>query len=507
MKRVTLVLILITVISKLLGFFRDIVLSYYYGATNITDAFLISKTIPSFMFMFIGTAIITGYIPMYIKLQKKKNTSKSDEFTSLLINLLLIISTVVVAAIYINTPFFVNLFASGFDAHTLKIAIIFTRINIITIYFMSIIYIFKGYLNINENYIIPELVGIPFNFIVVFFIYLSYCYNKIVLLPIGYSIAVFIQMLFMLIPSFKYGYKYKPVFNFKSTDIKEFLYIIVPTLIGVSVNEINVLVDRTLASRITVGGISIMNYANQLNNFVQGIFVMTVTTVIYPIISKMITKDNIKEFKHLLSRSTISIIILVIPATIGFILFSEQIITLFFGRGAFGYKEIRSTSSVLIFYSIGIIGVAIRELYSRFFYALQDTKTPMVNAAIGLTINIILNIILSKYYGLSGLAFATSISALITSLLLVLSLRKKIGSLGTKQIIISFMKILSASLIMGVIAKLSFNYLTTFLSQILSLLIAIGFGAVSYFVIIYFMKIEDVDIIVGAIKKKLRRRV
>jgi len=136
---------------------------------------------------------------------------------------------------------------------------------------------------------------------------------------------------------------------------------------------------------------------------------------------------------------------------------------------------------------------------------MQDTKTPMINAATGMIVNIFLNILLSKYMGLSGLALATSIAATFTTVLLFISLRKKIGPFGMKQISISFLKILFASLVMGGLAKLSFNYLTSSLSQNLSLLIAIGVGAASYFVIIYFMKIEDVDVIVGVIKNRLGR--
>jgi len=138
---------------------------------------------------------------------------------------------------------------------------------------------------------------------------------------------------------------------------------------------------------------------------------------------------------------------------------------------------------------------------------MQDTKTPMINASMGLILNIILNIVLSRILGIGGLALATSIAAMCTSLLLFFSLRKKIGPFGIKQISISFIKILFASLIMGGLAKLSYNYLATSLSQNLSLLLAIGTGAVSYFVIIFFMRIEDVDVIVNAIKMKFGKAV
>jgi putative peptidoglycan lipid II flippase len=152
-----------------------------------------------------------------------------------------------------------------------------------------------------------------------------------------------------------------------------------------------------------------------------------------------------------------------------------------------------------------MVGFGLREVLSRVFYSLQDTRTPMINAAIGMLLNIILNIVLSRFLGIGGLALATSIAAIFTTALLFVSLRKKTGPFGMKQISISFLKILFASLVMGGLAKLSFNHLTASLSQNLSLLLAIVVGSVSYFVIIYFMKIEDVDVIVGAIKKKLGR--
>lgn len=143
-----------------------------------------------------------------------------------------------------------------------------------------------------------------------------------------------------------------------------------------------------------------------------------------------------------------------------------------------------------------------RDILSRAFFSMQDTKTPMVNGAIGVVLNIILNIILSRYLGIGGLALATSIAAIFTTVILFISLRRKIGPFGMKHVSISFLKILVASLVMGLLAKLSFDYLTATLSQNLSLIIAIGVGTISYFVIVYFMKIEDVDVIVNAVKKK-----
>ena len=219
----------------------------------------------------------------------------------------------------------------------------------------------------------------------------------------------------------------------------------------------------------------------------------------------MTASKDFNSLKKIMAQSIIVVAILVIPTTVGSMIFSTSIISMLFARGDFSNEALKMTSNAFFYYSIGMIGFGLRDIISRVFYALQDSRKPAINAGIGMLINIILNIILSKYLGLGGLALATSISAIVTTILLLKSLRKKMGPFGMKQISISLLKILFASLVMGGLAKLSFNYLTASLSQNLSLLLAIGVGAVSYFVIIYFMKIEDVDVIVSAVKKKLGR--
>lgn len=151
-----------------------------------------------------------------------------------------------------------------------------------------------------------------------------------------------------------------------------------------------------------------------------------------------------------------------------------------------------------------MICFGLKKVLSRAFYSLQDAKTPMINSAIAMVMNIVLNIILSKFLGIGGLALSTSISAIICSVLLFISLRKKICSFGMKHITISFIKILCASLGMSVFAKVSYDALLNSIDVNLSLIIVIGTGTLSYFIIIYFMKIEKVDTIVNAIKRKIK---
>ena len=231
----------------------------------------------------------------------------------------------------------------------------------------------------------------------------------------------------------KTGYTHRRFLDFRDRDMKEMIFIALPVIVGTAVNEINVLVNRTLASGIAEGGISALNYANRLNGFVQGLFVVSVTTVLYPMISRMAAEGNMKSLKAYLAEAISMVNLFVIPATAGAMVFAREIVTLLFGRGAFTVEAVNMTASSLFYYSLGMVAFGLRDVLTRAFYALQDTRTPMINATIAVVINIVLNIVMSRFLGIGGLALATSISGIISALLMFVTLRKKIGPFGLKK--------------------------------------------------------------------------
>lgn len=502
MKKTAILLMLITIVSKIVGFGRVITLSYFYGASNISDAYLISLSIPTVIFSFVGTGISTGYVPMYSKIKQDYGEEEGNRFTNNLANILIIICTIIVIFGLIFTKPLIKIFASGFKGEALTLAIQFTKISLLGIYFTGLMNVFSSYLRLKGNYVVPALVGFPMNFITIAAIFLSSKTNILVLV-IGSVIATASQLILLVPFIHKKGYRHKFILDIKDRHIKNMAYIALPVIIGVSVNQINVLVDRTLASQIAVGGISALNYANMLNGFVQGLFVVPIATVIYPVISKMAVEDNMDGLKSSISEAINSISLLVIPATIGAMCFAEPVVKILFGRGAFDSQAISMTSNALFYYSIGMLGFGMRDIISRAFYSLQDTKTPMINAAIAMAMNIVLNIILSKFMGIGGLALATSISAIFCTVLLFISFRNKIGPFGMKNIAISFIKVSCASIVMGVIARLLYDILIKNIGANLALIVAIIIGTVVYFVMIYFMKIDEVDSMIEAVKRKL----
>jgi putative peptidoglycan lipid II flippase len=503
MKKAALLIMVITIISKVLGFGREIVLAYFYGASSVSDVYLIALTIPGVIFAFIGTGIATGYIPMYSKIKAEEGIENANKYTNNLVNIVLILCSSLVILGLIFTEELVKIFALGFEGETLKLAVTFTKITLVAIYFSALIYIFNGYLQLKDNYTIPALIGLPLNLIIIISIFVSTITNTVVL-AIGFVLATVSQLIFLLPFIYRQKFRYRPVFQFKDKHIIKMTYISIPIIIGASIDQVNILVDRTIASQIVDGGISALNYANRLNLFIQGIFVLSIATVLYPNISRMAAEKNLDKLKNTLSVAITGIIILVLPASIGMMLFAEPIVQLLFGRGAFGAQDINMTSNALFFYSIGMIGFGLREILSKAFFAVQDTKTPMINAGIAVLLNIILNVILSKFLGLGGLALATSISAILCSFLLFISLKRKIGLFKIKKMVISLFKVSIASVAMALTSKIIYMSLLDNISGSSALLLSIGVGIFSYLVVLLVLKIEELNSLIKIIRLKLK---
>ena len=167
MKKTALLVMIITILSKILGFGREIILSYVYGASAVTDAYLISQTIPSVIFSFISVGIATGFIPFYSRILNEQGQLKANKYTNNLSSALLLLSSIIVVIVLLFTQPIVKIFASGFSGETLELAVGFTRISVFGVYFTALLNIFAGYLRIHDNYIIPALVGLPMNLLII----------------------------------------------------------------------------------------------------------------------------------------------------------------------------------------------------------------------------------------------------------------------------------------------------------------------------------------------------
>ena len=406
--KATIGLMLATAIAKGLGFGRELVLASSYGVSMYSDAYLTAMNIPVVIFAIIGITLATVLIPLYFEVNNELGEINALKFTNNVFNIVIVLCILLAIIGVVFTEQLVKIFAVGFEGETLNIAIHFTRITIMSIVFTGLSYIMTAYLQIKNNFTIPGLASVPKNIIIIVSIILSVKYNPYIMIW-GTLIGIATEFIFQLPFAIKSGYKYQLYINIKDKYIKKMSWLIGPVLIGVAVNQINTMVDRTLASTLVEGSISALNYANKLNGFVMALFITSVGAVIYPMLSKLSSEDNKEKFISSVVQSINSIILLVIPISIGAIVLATPIVKLLFQRGEFDARATSMTAIALIMYSIGMVAFGLRDIIGKVFYALKDTKTPMINGAIAIIMNIVLNIILVKYLQLAGLALSTSI--------------------------------------------------------------------------------------------------
>ncbi|HSQ87301.1 murein biosynthesis integral membrane protein MurJ [Romboutsia sp.] len=508
--KATLALMIATMLSKVLGFGRELVLASSYGMSSYTDAYLIALNMPNTIFAAVGTAIATTFIPMYYTVSNEQGEEGANKFTNNIFNIVLTICIVVAILGIVFTKPLVKVFAMGFEGETLELAIYFTRIIIVGIIFMGLSNLMTAFLQAKNNFSVPGLIGIPFNVFIIIGIILSVGRSPFIL-AICTFLGLASQFLFQLPFAIKKGYRYKPYIKFKDKDMKNMLWLVGPVFIGVAVNQINTMVDRTLASTLTEGSVTALNYSNRLNLFVISMFIASISTVIYPMLSKLSSDDNKEKFTEAVVTSVNTITLLVIPVSVGAMVLATPIVKFLFERGEFNAHATAMTASALVFYSIGLIGFGIRDILGKVFYSLQDTKTPMINGAIAMGINIVLNIILVRFMGHNGLAFATSISAILTIVLLFRSLKKKVGYFGQDKIIKVIIKSFVSAVIMGVISVLTYNILIGALGsgtlvEMIALFVAIIIGAIAYVILIIMLKVEEITIISDKILKKIKNK-
>ena len=290
------------------------------------------------------------------------------------------------------------------------------------------------------------------------------------------------------------------------------LWLVGPVLIGVAVTQINTIVDRTIASTLVEGSISALSYANKLNQFVMGMFIVSISSVVYPMLSKLSTENNKVEFNKSIVTATSTVILLVIPISVGAIILSKPIVKVLFQRGAFDDRAAYMTSVALVFYSIGMIGFGLRDILGKVFYSLQDTKTPMINGAIAMGLNIILNISFVKFTNmqLAGLALATSISALVTVALLFINLRIKIGPFGGRHVLSVFLKAVISALLMALVTYFAYKNIANIfgvgmVKEIITLGLSILAGALTYGICVIIFKVDEVNLIINTLRKKLKK--
>ncbi len=445
----------LTGVSRVLGFIRDLVIATAFGTGVAAEAFVVSFKIPNLLRDLVGEgATNSAFVPVLTECREKR----SSEFWRLVSTLFYVMSAILIFLSVLGiffAPQVVAAIAPGFlnaaDPGKFPLTVKLTRVIFPYILLIGLSALAMGVLNSLKEFTTSALGPALLNLsMIVSGFFFEKTYGPIALV-VGVLAGGVLQLACQVPPLLKSG------FRFMAPDwghglLKKIGKLLIPRAFGSALYQINVFVDSILASFegiVGVGGQSALYYSNRLFQLPLAIFGLSLAQAILPTFSTQIVRGDIKAFKETLSMAVRSLMLVVLPASVGLIMLANPIVRIIFERGAFDAYSTTITSSALFFYAFGLLSCCIIKILVNAFYSMQDTKTPVKTALFSVCLNIVLSLILMGPLKIGGLTLASSISATVNVALLYYFLRKKIGGFEEPRIIRSFFKIAAASVLMG----------------------------------------------------------
>lgn len=420
-----------TMISRVFGLVRDMVIAYFFGATAGADAFFISFRIPNFFRrLFAEGAFSQAFVPVLSEYRSTRSRAEVKELLdrvsgSLGANLVAITVVGVVGA-----PLVISIFAAGFvfneQSEKLQLATDMLRLTFPYLLLISMTAFAGGILNSYGRFAVPAFTPVLLNLsLILCAIYLRPWMDvPVMALAWGVLIAGVVQLTFQLPFLAREGLLPRPRVDFKHEGVRKILTLMLPALFGVSVGQINLLFDTVLASFLQTGSLSWLYYSDRLLELPLALFGITIATVILPSLSREYAQASGEEFSKTLDWAIRMVCAIGIPASLALVFLSEALITTLFYQGEMTRNDVMMASISLKAYGVGLLGHMLVKVLAPGYFSRQDTKTPVKYGVIALVANMILNLILIWHLKHAGLALATSISAFINAGLLWMGLRK-----------------------------------------------------------------------------------
>jgi putative peptidoglycan lipid II flippase len=506
---------LYTMLSRIFGFLRDMVVAAFFGAGLATDAFFVAFRIPNLLRRLLGEGSLTvSFVPVFTEYLNKKTKAEALELAQIAFTVLSIILVAVSILGVIFSPVIVAVMAPGFARipEQYELTVFLNRLMFPYIFFISLVALCMGILNALRHFAAPALSPVILNIamIVATLTLRDFFSEPIVALAVGVMIGGILQLAMQWPFLVRMGVRLKFVFNLAHPGIRKIGMLMLPAFFGAAIYQINVLIGTILASFLPRGSVSYLYYADRIVELPLGVFAIAVGTATLPSFSDQISRGHFDQFKTTLAFSMRLILFITIPAMIALIALREPIISVLFQRGHFDANSTLMTAQALLFYAVGLWAFSIIRVIVSAFYAMQDTKTPMKAAVAALIVNVAFSLALMYPLKHGGLALATSIASAVNVILLIFILKRKIGGFMDRDFCRAVFKMILASAVMWlaiVLVNWIFPWKTggLFQDRLAFLAMAIVVGAGTFFSMCAALKIPEMTAIIGLLKRKIRR--
>lgn len=496
-------------LSKIIALFRERLIAYNFGASEISDIYYASFRLPDLIFntLVLG-ALTSAFIPVFQKVWHK-NKEEGLVLANSVLNLFLIIIFFLSLLAFIFTPQIMDWLTPGFSAWQMIKVNQLTRIMLLSVLFFVVSNVIGGILNSWKKFFSFSLAASFYNLGIIFGIVFLYPILGLTGLAWGVLLGAIAHLLVQLPEVLKNGFRYQLKLVF-SLELKRILYLMVPRTLGLAAGQANLIFTTMIASSLSAGSIAIFNLANNLQSLPVSLFAVSLAIAVFPTFTQAIQEDNQTLFAQHFSASFRRILFILVPLSVLIVILRAQIVRLILGTGAFNWQDTYYTAQTLGFFALSLFAQGLIPILARSFYAWEDTKTPMVVSLLSIALNIVLSFLFAKNLGVIGLALAFSISSILNMILLYILLHRKSKDLDDQTIFFSTIKISLLSFVAGLVSYFALRFLDNFVNMqtFVGILIQ-GFGAASAGLLIYLIlaivfKLEEVSLVRKLLKKLAR---
>jgi putative peptidoglycan lipid II flippase len=450
-----------TLASRVMGYARDMVMSWAFGTTIFADAFYVAYRIPNLLRELLAEGSMSAaFIPVFTETLTKESRESAHRLANAVFARLLVILVILTALGIIFAPYVVKLIAAGWEHRAeyhdkYLLGVTLTRIMFPYLLFIGLAALAMGMLNSLRSFLTPALSPVMLNVVTITAVVLSmhFLAQPILGVAIGVVLGGMCQFLVQVPGLRKQGMMLRPQFEPSHPGVKKIGMLALPVILSSSVNQVNILVGTIFASFLATGSITYLFYGMRFIHFPLGIFGIAIATAVLPTMSAQAARGENAAFRETLSLGLRLVFFIMFPAMAGLITLRVPIVNLLLEHGQFDRLSTQGTAAALQFYAVGLWAMAGYRIVAQAFYALHDTKTPVKMSIAAFFTNILLSAAFLAWTPLQhgGLALAASIAAMVNISLLTIFLRKKIGRMDGGKILTSLVKIVPASIAMGVI--------------------------------------------------------
>lgn len=496
----------ITLLGKCMGLWRDRLLALAYGTGMEANAFYTASRIPRVFFDAIfASAIAVCLIPVFSRLETTEGKDKANLFGGNFISVMGVLTAVLtLLGMCFATPM-VSLFAGGYDMETQALAVTLTQMMFPTVFFTGIAFSFVGILQSRESFFVPALISCLSNGVIIGYFYFFDGSYGIYGLAIAYLIGWLGQAV-VQIPSLKnVGFSYRPNFSTKTPEMKQVFLLMAPVMVSTWVQPINLTINTRYGSYLHEGaGVTMIEIATNLYLILAGVFILSITNVIFPRLSKLTVEGAGASFQETLRETLHITLFFTLPMSVGLGVVAEPLVSLLYGGGEFDAEAVAHTAQALQWISLGMAGYGVQTLVSRAYFAKEQGKTPLIAGGISILLNGLLCHLWVGQGGISALALASSVSATVYGLILLFALdgqEKKQGNpLVTGLFLRDVAKMIGASVILKVGAEGVLAMVAPY-GILLSLGVTAVTGLMLYLLVALVLGLSEMDIVRNKLKK------